>query len=237
MSVKKVTQQMKTESVSLTHKGLMKKSQVCNSQVKNRPKFVPSSNKEISKLEIENNNRKSILSLPLVFDAIFRGAARYLEYTGLNDSLVRVPFRFLTETVRYGTSASVEKLIDGNKIGKEVWFTSLRKALENTTATVVFEPNKYTNRVVRVGVGFANMFIRFAARVGLLAMNFLSPEEAEIENVADEFLGRSLLRSVYIDSEKPFLGIIGRTIEQLGINAVLAKLPIKNKLLSKLRAS
>jgi len=176
----------------------------------------------------------SIVSAPIIFDAVFRGLVRYLESSTFSSSVVRLPFRFITETVRYGTGMSIGKLLEGNKIEKEVWITSLRKALENTTATIIFEPNKYNNRFVRMGVGFANMFVRFAARVGLVALNFVTPGEAEIENIADEFLGRSLLRGIYIDSEKPLLGIAGRTIEQLGINAVLAKLPIRNRVIPKL---
>lgn len=178
-----------------------------------------------------------ITSAPIIFDAVFRGLVRYLESTSFNDSIVRLPFRFITETARYGTGMTMGKLIEGKKIDKEIWLTGLRKALENTAATVIFEPNKFNNRFVRMGVGFANMFVRFAARVGLVALNFVTPQEAEIENIADEFLGRSLLRGIYIDSEEPLLGIAGRTVEQLGINAVLATLPIKNRVIPKLMKS
>lgn len=169
---------------------------------------------------------ENIFSLQNLFDSIFRAVIRYMEAVTISNPLVRLPFRFFTEVIRNGTNGLVEKVSKKEKITKEVWSSGVRRSLENTIATIVFEPNKYDNRWVRVAVGFANMMVRLGARVLLAGLDVISASE----NI-DELTARAIPRALYFDSTSPVVGIASRFAEQMGINALLAKMPIKNKLL------
>lgn len=168
-----------------------------------------------------------------IYDAFFRALIRWYESVSLNSSLLRIPFRGISEVARYTSGGVLKDLFDKGKINKKAIFaSSARRALENTIATTVIEPNRFENRALRMVVGFANMVVRVTSRLLLGALDIISPDELEIESIGDEFVSRSLLRGIYMQSDNPLIGIGVRTAEQLGINELLRYTPFKN-LLSK----
>ena len=184
----------------------------------------------------ENKESKSgLISLPGVLDSFIRGLARYVETIAFNNPLIRIPFRFVTELLRFGTSGSLQNVIENKKVNKKIWIESAKKAFVTSCASGLIDSNRFDNRFFRVGAGFANMLIRFAANITLVALNFMDPKEIKVGNLLDEFVSRSALRAIYVDSTNPFIGIGIRTLEQLGINTFLEKLPIKSYLLPRLK--
>ncbi|MBI3308388.1 MAG: hypothetical protein HYZ79_03355 [Candidatus Melainabacteria bacterium] len=171
----------------------------------------------------------------MYIDAGIRGVCRYLENANFVATPYRIPFRAAAELVRHSTSGTLKEMLQDNKVTKKVFAPALRKTLENTLASAVFEPGQYQNRVAKMGIGFANMIVRVGARVMLTAMDFVDPGDLELENVADDFAGRSLLRGFWFDTKNPIAGILVPTIEQLGINKITHYLPIKNFLVPKIK--
>lgn len=163
-----------------------------------------------------------------------RAAGRQLESTVdviSDNSFVRVPFRFLTEVVRNGTSSSVQNILKNKKVSSKVWIDGVKKGLENAAATVVFEPNRYANSLARVGAGFVNMLVRFTARLGMVALEVISPEEVIFEGMPDELVARSIGRIIKPFSDNPMTGLLTRFAEQLVINVGLDKMFVKNNIL------
>jgi len=186
---------------------------------------------QTSTTKIKNDSTKGMASKPVVqfgFDPLIRAVGRFIESSAIQNPFFRIPFRFLTEIFRYGGGASITGLIKKEKVSKTTYLKSLRKALENTAATIVLEPNNYENRFTRVLVGFANNFIRIAVRVGLALVDVIDTGDVDTEGVADEFLGRSVFRSIYSPSTNPVVGTLIRYLEQTGINLCLGKMPVKN---------
>jgi hypothetical protein len=193
--------------------------------------------KQTPKTTIKNVSAKDLASQPVVqfgFDPFIRAIGRFIESSTIQNPYLRIPFRFLTEIFRYGGGASINGLIKNEKADKASYLKSLRKALENTAATIILEPNNYENRFTRVLVGFANNFIRIAVRIGLALVNVIDAGDVDTEGVADEFLGRSVFRSIYSPSTNPVVGTFVRFLEQAGINFCLGKMPVKNFVLPKM---
>lgn len=171
-------------------------------------------------------------------DSGFRAASRQAEVTFdviSDNQFVRVPFRFATEFLRNGATASVQSAMEDKKMTKSVKLNIVRRTLENTIATAVFEPNKYSNTIARVGVGFLNMAIRFGARIALVVLNVVDPADVDVADVPDEFFSRSLGRVIRPLSANPVVGFATRLGEQVFINLGLEKLFLKNHLIPKIQ--
>ncbi len=148
-----------------------------------------------------------------------------------DNPFVRVPFRFLTEVVRNGSSASIHNIATNKKVTKQLWIDGAKKGLENAVATAVFEPNRYTGTFARVGAGFANMIVRFAARVALVALEVINPSELGVEGMPDDLAVRSIGRIIKPFSDNPIIGFGSRFVEQLLINFGTDKMFLKNNIL------
>ncbi|GEM_PF-6813868 len=173
-----------------------------------------------------------------IVDSGFRAASRQAEvmFDVVSDNqFVRVPFRIATEFVRNGATASVQSVMDNKQMTKSVKLGVVRRTLENAIATTVFEPNKYSNTVARVGVGFLNMAVRFGARIALVVLNVVDPADVDIADTPDEFFSRSLGRVIRPLSANPVVGFATRFGEQLFINLGLEKLFLKNHLIPKIQ--
>lgn len=170
--------------------------------------------------------------IQMVLDAIFRGAVRTAE--------TAAPWlrfgRPLTEFVRYFGIGSINKVISKEKVTRTDSARSIRRALENSLATVVIEPNNFNSRVARIFVGFLNNLVRFTVRVALVFFNFVSPEEVNISDLMEESLSRAFPRALFLDTSNPLFGTAVRTGEQIFINLGLRLKPAE-KLVNKLRSS
>lgn len=173
-----------------------------------------------------------------IVDSGIRAVGRQTEtmFDAIADNqFLRVPFRFVSELARNGATTQVQNMMENKKMTKGAGLTIIRKTLENTAATAVFEPNKYQSTVARVGVGFLNMIIRFGARVALVAVNVLEPGDIDLEGVPDEFVSRSFGRIIRPLSSNPIVGLAARFGEQLFINFGLEKLFVKKHLIPKIQ--
>lgn len=193
--------------------------------------------KPLQNSQLHNNSTAEDTGAKLAKNVVcsaIRAAGRQVESTvdAISDnSFVRVPFRFLTEVIRNGSSASVQNILENKKVSSKVWIEGVKKGLENTAATVVFEPNRYSNSLARVGAGFVNMLIRFTARLGMVALEVISPEEISFEGMPDELATRSIGRIIKPFSDNPMTGLLTRFAEQLVINVGLDKMFVKNRIL------
>lgn len=175
-----------------------------------------------------------------IIDSGLRALGRQAEVTFdliSQNQFARIPFRFASELVRNGSAQAVQNVLEDKKLSRSFQLKVLRKTLENTAATAFFEPNRYQNSFVRVGIGFLNMAVRFASRVALVAINVISPEDIEIDGLPDEFGSRSLGRIIRPFSESPVVGLLTRFGEQILINFGLEKMLLRNHVLSKLSES
>ena len=120
--------------------------------------------------------------------------------------------------------------LDNKKTSKKDYITSLLRAFEHVPATSFIEPNLFEGKFQRILAGFGNMAVRFAARLGFYKVNAISHEDLGLKNTLDEFLGRSVLRAVYVDSTNPIIGIGVRVLEQLLINLNLHVVKPLNRL-------
>lgn len=165
--------------------------------------------------EASSNNQLS--TVPFILDAVYRGIVRTGEV-----AFPHLRFgRPLTEFVRYFGADSIEKSLKKEKVTNQVWSNSIRRALENSLATVLFEPNKFENRGARIFIGFLNNLVRFAARVALVVLSFINPEDINPSDFLDESLSRTFPRGLYLDTTNPLIGAGVRTVEQLVINSGL----------------
>ena len=173
-----------------------------------------------------------------IVDSGFRAASRQAEvmFDVISDNqFVRVPFRIATEFVRNGATASVQSVMENKQMTKSVKLGVVRRTLENAVATTLFEPNKYSNTVARVGVGFLNMAVRFGARIALVVLNVVDPADVDVADAPDEFFSRSLGRVIKPLSANPVVGLATRFGEQLFINFGLEKLFVKNIVMPKIQ--
>lgn len=163
-----------------------------------------------------------------LYDAGFRGVMRYLEASKFGGTLIRIPFRAVAELLRHGTGASLDLIVNKQKVTKAVLLPTVRRALENTVATTIIDPNNIgSGKVMRMIAGFANMVCRLAARVLLTALDVVDPGDLDMESLSDELVGRTLPRVICTDTMNPIIGIATRTIEQLGINELTKLGPIQ----------
>ena len=163
-----------------------------------------------------------------LYDAGIRGVMRYFEASKFSGSLMRIPFRAVSELLRHGTGASLDQLVKNGQVTKTILFPAARRALENTLATVIIDPNNLSSgRVMRMVAGFANMVVRLAARILLTALDIVDPGELDIESLGDELIGRTLPRAICTDKLNPIIGIGVRAIEQLGINELTNLGPVQ----------
>jgi len=137
-----------------------------------------------------------------------------------------------TETVRHG-------VVDMTRNGKvkaktfvdllKGFGTSLKTAFpriaENVGATVVIDPIKYTHPLARMAAGFANVLGRLTIRSGLVAVGSAPSSGLILENAIDEVVGKSGFRM--INFGKGPLKLVSLFLEQIGINEMISKLPIK----------
>ena len=183
-----------------------------------------------AKLEINSANNTPISGLPSLIDSSIRGVGRYFE-TLIDSYFIRIPFRFITEILRYGSSRSIQNTIANKKSDKELWITGIKKSLEITIGAAIVDPNRQNSHLVRIGTGFLNMATRLGARAGMTALSILNKKQFSLKTLVDEFLSRTLFRAVYLASENPVIGIGCRTIEQFLINEWVRHLPFANKIL------
>lgn len=169
----------------------------------------------------------------MTIDALLRGIFRFTE-TFITNPVTRIGFRAVSETTRKSAELIGFKALKGETVTKADWTKTAVRILENTAGSAVFEPNQYTNRLVRVGVGLANMIVRFATRAGLYAAKIIDTGALGLDHVTDELFGRSVLRAIFADTNNPVIGIGTRFLEQLGINATVHVQPIKNYLSKKI---
>ena len=174
--------------------------------------------------------------LPSVTDAVLRAGSRYLEVSFMKENLIlRLPFRYGAETVRYGLSRLVKnKLIEDIKkrtsTTKE-WLEGLKKAVEITIGSGLIEPNLFDERLQRVGAGFLNTIARITARGGLVLSNIADKENLNLKNLLDEFVARTSARLIYSNTDNAPARIGLLTLEQLFINQWLAKMPVREYIL------
>lgn len=172
-----------------------------------------------------------------IVDSSIRALGRQAESSiGLisGNTFVRIPFRFLTETVRNGTAGTVQQVLENKKVTTTTWISGAKKAVENAAASAVLEPNRFKNSLARVGVGLLNMVIRLAARVAMIALDVLDPGALDLQEVPDELMSRSLGRIISPFANNPFIQLGTRFGEQVIINLGLDKLLVKNHLLPRL---
>lgn len=169
----------------------------------------------------------------MTLDALLRGIFRFAE-TFITNPVARIGFRAVSESNRKLVELVGFKALKGEKITNSDWRKAIVRVLENTAGSAVFEPNKYTNRLVRIGVGLANMGVRFATRAGLYAMKAIDEGALGLDHISDEIFGRSILRAIFADTNNPIIGIGARFLEQLGINATVHVQPITNYISKKI---
>lgn len=163
-----------------------------------------------------------------LYDAGFRGVMRYLEASKFSDTVLRIPFRAVSEFLRHSTGASLDLIVNKEKITKKVLFPAIRRSLENAVGTTIIDPNTLgSGKVVRMTAGFANMVIRLATRVLLAALDIVEPGELDMESLGDELVGRTLPRAICSSTMNPIIGIGVRVVEQLGINELTHLSPIQ----------
>ncbi|MBI3590034.1 MAG: hypothetical protein HY094_01490 [Candidatus Melainabacteria bacterium] len=183
-----------------------------------------------AKLEINLANNTPISGVPSLIDSSIRGIGRYFE-TLIDNYFIRIPFRFITETFRYGSSRSIQNILENKKADKELWITGVKKSLEITIGAAIIDPNRQSGYLARAGTGFLNMATRLGARAGMTALKILNKKQLNFKTLVDEFLSRTFCRIVYLASENPVIGIGCRTIEQFLINEWVRHLPFANKIL------
>lgn len=172
-----------------------------------------------------------------IVDSSIRALGRQAESSfGIiaDNAFVRIPFRFVTETVRNGTSGTVQRVLENKKVTATTWIGGAKKAVENATASAMFEPNRFKNSLARVGIGLLNMIIRLVSRIVLIAFDVLDPSSIDLQEVPDELFSRSLGRIIRPFTANPFIQLGTRFGEQVAINFGLDKLLVKNHLLPRL---
>ena len=178
-----------------------------------------------------------ITGLPSIVDAGIRALGRYIEISSMRESpLIRLPFRYGSETVRYGLSRLVKRSLAEDikekvKAAKEIWIEGLKKSIEITVGSGFIEPNLFDERLQRVGAGFLNTIVRLVPRGALVFSNFLDKENLNLKKLLDEFIARTSARLIYADTENAPLRVGLLTLEQLFINQWLAKMPVKEYVL------
>lgn len=188
---------------------------------------------EPAKNEASNFNSLDITKMAL--DALLRGIFRFSE-TFISNPLSRIGFRGVSETARKSAEVIGFKALKGEKITKSDWKTMAVRTLENTASSAFFEPNQYTNRFARMGVGLANMVIRFTTRAALFALKVIDTEALGLDNFIDELSSRSIFRAISTSTTNPILGVGTRFLEQLGINTTVHLKPIKGYLTKQFNA-
>ena len=177
-----------------------------------------------------------ITGLPSLVDAGLRAAGRYTEISFMRESpFVRLPFRYASETVRYGLSRMVKDKVKDIKEkavpAKEMWLTGFKKAIEITAGSAVIEPNLFDERFARVGAGFLNTVVRLIGRGGLVFSKIINVENLNLEILPDEFIARTSARLIYTETDSQPVRVGLLTLEQLFINQWLAKMPLKEHIL------
>ena len=174
-----------------------------------------------------------ITGLPSVVDAALRAAGRYIEISTMKENpVLRLPFRYGSETVRYGLSRLVKNTTEKKTVpAKDIWIEGLKKSIEITVGSGFIEPNLFDERLQRVGAGFLNSIVRIIPRGLLVFSNFLSKENLNLKNLLDELVARTSARLLYADTENAPLRVGLLTLEQLFINQWLAKMPLKEYVL------
>ena len=187
-------------------------------------------------MKIEKPAYYGITGLPSIIDATLRATGRYIEVKTMKENpVLRLPFRYISETVRYGLSRLVKnKLIkDINKrtTTTKEWIEGLKKAIEITIGSGVIEPNLFDERLQRVGAGFLNTVVRVFARGGMVLSTIANKENLNLKKLLDEFIARTSARLIWFDTDKAPIRLGILTLEQLFINQWLAKMPIKEYVL------
>ena len=178
-----------------------------------------------------------ITGLPSVVDAAIRATGRYIEVSTMKENpILRLPFRYISETIRYGLSRLVQnKLVNDVKekikTAKEIWVEGLQKAIEITVGSGFVEPNLFDERLQRVGAGFLNTIIRLVARGGMVLSKMANKENLNLKKLLDEFIARTCARLIYFDTDQAPIRLGLLTLEQLFINQWLAMNPVKEHVL------
>ena len=169
--------------------------------------------------------------LTSIVDSVLRALGRFLESSFMKEKLiVRLPFRYISETIRYGVSRMIQNIKEKKPI-QDLWITGLKKSIEITFGSGFIEPNLFDERLQRVGAGFLNTIVRLIGRGGLVLSKVLSKENFNLKILLDEFVARTSARLIYFDTDNSMLRMGALTLEQLFINQWLAKLPIKEYVL------
>ena len=178
-----------------------------------------------------------ITGLPSIVDAALRATGRFIEVKTMKENpVLRLPFRYISETVRYGLSRLVKnKLItdlkEKIKTAKEIWIEGLKKSIEITIGSGIIEPNLFDERLQRVGAGFLNTIVRLIPRGVLVFTEFLDKKNLNLKKLLDEFIARTAARLIYFDTDQAPIRLGFLTLEQLFINQWLAKMPLKEYVL------
>ena len=189
-------------------------------------------------MEVNGTSPKyfGITGLPSIVDAALRATGRYVEISTMKaNPVLRLPFRYFSETARYGLSRLVKNKLqdikEKTKTAKEIWTEGFKKAIEITVGSACVEPNLFEDRVARVGAGFLNAIVRLVPRGVLVFSKFLDKENLNPQQLLDELVARTSARLIYADTENNPLRFGLLTFEQLFINQVLAKNPLKEYIL------
>lgn len=187
-------------------------------------------------VSIKSGNNTPIRGLPSILDSFLRGVGRYWE-TKIENYFTRIGFRFLTENLRYSSSRILLNYFQKQKNSLDLLWIGLRKSLEITLGTAIVDPNREAERLRRMTSGFSNMVARLGSRAGLVGLNLLPENQFSYKTLPDEFLGRTICRALYIDSDNPLLGIGCRTVEQFAINEWVRTLPVYKHIISNISKS
>ncbi|MBI3590327.1 MAG: hypothetical protein HY094_02975 [Candidatus Melainabacteria bacterium] len=196
---------------------------------------------EIKKLVVTNTKEQTInmSSMNLfnkfvvcISDAVLRGPVRFVEKF-IDNQFLRVLYRLATESVRKTSEVLLVNFLENKKTTKKDVVPALVRALEHVPATAIVEPNLFESGFQRLLAGFGNMTLRFITRFGFCQAGVIKRGELGEKNLPDEFLSRSLFRTIFVNSDNPALGIGVRILEQALINLNLHVMKPLNRLIQK----
>lgn len=174
----------------------------------------PAENPDLNKTDLA---RKLVTSFS---DSLIRSFIRIPEKE-IENNLLRGVFRLSAEVPRKIAEGSLVNILQDKKVTKEVYTTAFKRAFENAAASTIFEPNKTDSRLKRVGLGFANMLVRIATRIGMYVANVIESDEVGLDNFSDDLFARTTGRVLSTSSDSVPMKLIAGTFEQFFINSSL----------------
>lgn len=204
---------------------------ITNPQAKEKPSTSHGQSELKTSAKVKTE-KPPIISPYNLLDSALRSPGRWVEIFFCESTYIRPAIRIATETVRH----SVVDMARNGKVKTKTFMdlikgfgvslkTAFPRIAENVGATVVIDPIKYTHPLARLAAGFANVLGRLTIRSGLVAVGSAPSSALVLENAFDEVVGKSGFR--LINFGKGPLKLLSLFLEQIGINEMISKLPIK----------